>query len=454
MNLTSVFFLGIGGIGMSALARFLKSKNIPVAGYDKTYTPLTQQLQNEGINIIYEDLPDAIQDFDYVVYTPAIPKNLKLLQYAIHSNKLILKRAQLLGEISKNFKTLAVAGTHGKTTTSGMLAHLLKSSGIQCSAFIGGISKNYNSNYISGNNDLLVVEADEYDRSFWTLFPEYAIITSVDPDHLDIYHDTENFERGFIQFANQVKTKIFLHEHLINFSSKIHKAYDFYGITGNSKYYLKVKNSDSLINYFDYFSPQGCIQNLVFHFPGEHNLKNICAAITLALLNGANELGIQTGVRTFQGIQRRFDIQINTKDLVYIDDYAHHPIEISALLNAVKKLLPNHYIIAIFQPHLFSRTRDFYKEFASSLSLADEIVLLPIYPARELSIPHITSNIIYQQITKNHKHLINLHHLPDFIPNLIKKPTVILTIGAGDIDTIVEPLKQKLIKYEKIIDTT
>jgi UDP-N-acetylmuramate--alanine ligase len=445
MNFQSAFFLDIGGIGMSAIARFLKQKNITVAGYDKTSTPLTQQLQKEGILVINEDNIEAIHPFDCVVYTPAIPKDLKLYQETVKSKKPLFKRSQILGEISKNFKTLAVAGTHGKTTTSGMLAHLLKSSSIDCSAFIGGITKNYHSNYLLGNDPVLVVEADEYDRSFLTLFPEYAIITSTDSDHLDIYETQEGFLLGFQQFASQVQKKIFLHEHLKDFTKTLHKPFDFYGITGNSHYHLKLKGSEGLTNFFDYYSPNQVIKDLELHFPGEHNLKNICAAITLALENGASIEGVRKGVKTFQGIQRRLDIQIYQKDLIYIDDYAHHPEEITSLLSAVKKLLPNYHMIAIFQPHLFTRTRDFYKEFAESLSLADEIILLPIYPARELYIPNISSYIIYQQIKQKSKYLITLQEIPQFIPNLIKKPSVILTIGAGDIDTIVEPLKSNLL---------
>ncbi len=445
MNFQSVFFLGIGGIGMSAIARFLKLKNVSIAGYDKTQTTLTQQLQNEGITVIYEDNPNVLSDYDCVVYTPAIPKDLKLFQEALKSQKPLWKRSQILGEISKSFKTLAIAGTHGKTTTSGMLAHLLKSSHIDCSAFIGGITKNYQSNYLLGHEPILVVEADEYDRSFLTLFPEYAIITSTDSDHLDIYKTHEGFQLGFQQFASQVQNKIYLHEHLKDFSQKINKPFDFYGITGNSNYYLKLKGSEGLTNYFDYYSPSHQIKDLELYFPGEHNLKNICAAITLALESGSSEEGIRLGIKTFQGIQRRFDIQIYEKDLIYIDDYAHHPEEISSVLSAVKKLLPNFQMIVIFQPHLFTRTRDFYKEFAVSLSIADEIILLPIYPARELSIPNVSSEIIYQQIQQKNKYLINLQEVIHFVPNLINRPSVILTVGAGDIDTIVEPLKKQLI---------
>lgn len=443
MNFQSVFFLGIGGIGMSAIARFLKLKGVQVAGYDKTLTTLTQQLQNEGINVIYEDTPEVIEGYDCVVYTPAIPKNLKLYQKTLQLKKNLFKRSQILGEISKNFKTLAVAGTHGKTTTSGMLTHLLKCSGMDCSAFVGGITKNYHSNYILGNDSLLVVEADEYDRSFLTLFPEYAIITSTDPDHLDIYETTEGFQLGFQQFANQVQKKIFLHEHLKDFSKFIRKEFDYYGISGNSRYYLKLKGSEGLTNFFDFYSPNYEVKNLELNIPGEHNLKNICGAIALALENGANEKGIQEGVKTFQGIQRRFDIQIYQNDFIYVDDYAHHPEEIRSLLSSVRKLLPDYQIIAIFQPHLFTRTRDFYKEFAESLSIADEIVLLPIYPARELSIPNVTTEIIYQQINHKKKYLINLQDITNFVPNLIKKPSIVLTIGAGDIDTIVDPLKHQ-----------
>lgn len=445
MNLHSVFFLGIGGIGMSALARFLKQKNIPVAGYDKTPTQLTQQLQNENIPVFFEDNPNLITDFDCVVYTPAIPKELKLFQNAQKTHKKVIKRSELLGEISLNFKTLAVAGTHGKTTTSSMLAHLLKSSQIDCSAFIGGITKNYNSNYISGNQDILVVEADEYDRSFWTLFPEMAIITSVDPDHLDIYLTPQGFEEGFIKFCSQVKKKIFLHDHLRDFSKKINPNYDFYGINGQSKFTLRLKGSSGLTNYFDYLSPEWKIQDLELHFPGEHNLKNICAAITVALHQGATEKGIRQGVKTFQGIKRRFDIMFYSQDLVYIDDYAHHPDEISALLHAVKMLLPQHQVIAIFQPHLYSRTRDFYQEFAKSLSIADEIILLPIYPARELPIEGVQTEIIFSEINKKSKYLLSKDEVFDYLPSFIRKPSVILTIGAGDIDTIVEKL-QNLIK--------
>lgn len=445
MNFQSVFFLGIGGIGMSAIARFLKQQNVHVAGYDKTPTSLTQQLEKENIPVIYEDIPEILSNYEAIVYTPAIPKDLKLFQEALKSNKPFLKRSQILGEISKNFKTLAVAGTHGKTTTSAMLAHLLKSSNIDCSAFIGGITKNYHSNYILGNEPILVVEADEYDRSFLTLFPEYAIITSTDPDHLDIYQTHEGFLSGFEQFASQVQKKIFLHEHLKDFSKLVNKPFNFYGISNDCKYQIKLKSIEGLTSYLDYQSPNHEIKDLELHFPGEHNLKNLCGAISLALEVGANEDGIKKGVSTFQGIQRRLDIHIYQKDLILIDDYAHHPVEISSILNAVKQLFPDFWIIAIFQPHLFTRTRDFYKEFAKSLSIADEIILLPIYPARELSIPNISSEIIYQQIYKNYKHLINLHEVPELVLEIIQKPSVILTIGAGDIDTIIEPIKRKLL---------
>lgn len=448
MNMQSIFFLGIGGIGMSALARFLKIQPIKIAGYDKTCTALTQELEKENIPVYYEDIPELIADFDCVVYTPAIPKTLKLFQTALHSKKLLLKRSQLLGEISKNYDTLAVAGTHGKTTTSGMLTHLLKSSGLDCSAFVGGITKNYHSNFILGKSNTLVVEADEYDRSFLTLFPQNAIITSVDPDHLDIYQTSEGFIEGFYQFASQVQDKIFLDENLKEFAKNIKKSFHFYGITKNTPYNIVLKESYGLKNYFDYHSPFGEIKDLVLHFPGEHNLKNICAAISLAMLKGASIDGIKKGVSTFQGIQRRFDIILDTKEMVYIDDYAHHPVEISTLLNSVKKLLPNYPIIAIFQPHLYSRTKDFANQFAESLSIANTVIMLPIYPARENPIPGITSQMIYEQIQCKHKYLISMEEIVDKLPQFITKPSVILTIGAGDIDKIVEPLKNKLISIQ------
>jgi UDP-N-acetylmuramate--alanine ligase len=445
MNLNqihNVYFIGIGGIGMSALARYFKAIGKNVSGYDKTETELTKELASIGITIHFEDniklIPaDFYQENTLVIITPAVPFSHAEWNYFLERNYEVKKRAEVLGIITKDTFCFAVAGTHGKTTTSSILGHILFESGADVTAFIGGIVENYNSNLIGSGKTITVVEADEFDRSFLHLHPNIACVTSTDADHLDIYGDKKAIEASFHEFADKVtdKSKMF-----------ITKGLALEGITvavneeANYKAFnVRIENSQYV---FDVQTPTEIIKDLRFGLPGKHNLTNALMALAMAKTYGTSTEAIASALLSFKGIKRRFSYQIKTDDLVYIDDYAHHPTEINAVHQAVSELYPNQKVLAIFQPHLFSRTRDFADDFAKSLSAFNEVILLDIYPARELPMEGITSQWLMDKMTNQNKKLVSKADLISTI--LASDAKVIVTIGAGDIGELVKPIKKAL----------
>ena len=445
MNLNqihNVYFIGIGGIGMSALARYFKNIGKQVSGYDKTPTMLTDELIESGISIHFEDNIDLIPK-DYflentlVIITPAVPKAHSEWNYFLEREYNVKKRAEVLGIITKDTFCFAVAGTHGKTTTSSILGHILHESGADVTAFIGGIVENYNSNLIGSGKTVTVVEADEFDRSFLHLHPNIACITSMDADHLDIYGTSAAIEESFMEFADKVedKSNLFITKELpiegvtcaVN-EEAVYKAFNVR--IGNGSYV------------FDVQTPTEIIKDLQFGLPGRHNLMNALMAMAMAKLFGTPTDAIAKAIASFKGIKRRFSYQIKTDNLVYIDDYAHHPTEINAVHQAVRELYPNQKVLAIFQPHLFSRTRDFANDFAKSLSAFDEVVLLDIYPAREVPMEGITSQWLMDKMTNDNKKLVNKN---DLVPTILASDaTVIVTIGAGDIGELVPTIKKAI----------
>ena len=453
MNLNqihNVYFIGIGGIGMSALARYFKAIGKDVSGYDKTETELTKELGELGIAIHFEDNIDLIQA-DYsaentlVIITPAVPKHHSQWNYFLEHGYEVMKRAQVLGIITKDTFCFAVAGTHGKTTTSSILGHILFQSGLDVTAFVGGIVENYNSNLIGNGKTITVVEADEFDRSFLHLHPNIACVTSMDADHLDIYGDSAAIEESFREFADKVtdKTKIFVPKGLDLegiqteiLSNQIPPS----GVRGLfSAFNIRIVNSQYV---FDVKTPSETIQNIQFGLPGKHNLMNALMALAMAKTFGLPNEDIANALLSFKGIKRRFSYQIKTENLVYIDDYAHHPTEINAVHQAVRELYPGKKVLAIFQPHLFSRTKDFADDFAKSLSAFDEVILLDIYPARELPMEGITSQWLLNKINTTHKKLVQKQQL---IPAILESDaTIIVTIGAGDIGEMVPSIKKAI----------
>ena len=444
----SIFFLGIGGIGMSALARWFQQEGYAVAGYDKTPSPLTDALVEEGMQIIFADEVAAVPaqfrsnpDEVLVVWTPAIPKDSVLLHF-FQQGFLIKKRAEVLGMITKDQYTIAVAGTHGKTSTSSLVAHLLKSAGKPVTAFLGGITQNYNSNLIlSGKSKeaVVVVEADEFDRSFLHLHPNEAVLTSADPDHLDIYGDEQTILEGFRQFLALVdkKGKIYIQSHaLYRLEEPALAATDIreYGLRSDGIHAENIiAKPNSFV--FDYIGSKNQIKGLELSIPGFHNVENALAAIAIALDHGVSELQVREGIKTFLGVKRRFEIHSSQAGKIFIDDYAHHPEEIKACLSSVRAMYPSQRLTVIFQPHLFTRTRDFAPGFSESLSLADEVVLLPIYPARELPIPGVEAEMLLEGIQAAKKVCIPKSEVMDFLK--ASAPEVLVTLGAGDIDRLV-----------------
>ena len=455
MNLNkvhSVYFLGIGGIGMSAIARWFNHIGIPVYGYDKTPSPLTALLEQEGMEISYVDavdtLPEALlaqKEQSLVVWTPAIPRDSELLGYFRSEGFELKKRSEVLGMITASMYAVAVAGTHGKTTTSSLVAHLLKHADKNVVAFLGGVTQNYESNLILSDEKeneapIVVVEADEFDRSFLRLHPNIAIVTSVDPDHLDIYGDDQHLKEGFTEFIQLIdpKGRLYIQNNaLANLGATPSLTTVPYGIEAGDIYAENVK-ADIASFYFDYISPVHKIQDLVIHMPGFHNVENALAAIGVALQLGLTEQEIRDGLESFRGVKRRFEILHQEEGKVYIDDYAHHPEEIRAFLQSVKAMYPNNKLTAVFQPHLYTRTRDFAEGFSSSLSLADDVVLLDIYPARELPLPGITSEMLLDTITSSQKSVQSKEALLGYLE--ATGPEILVTIGAGDIDRLVHPI--------------
>lgn len=441
-QINNVYFIGIGGIGMSALARYFNYLGKKVAGYDKTETELTKELQLLGMQIHFEDNISLIPSDFYientlVIITPAIPITHSEWNYFIERDYSIKKRAEVLGIITKDTYCFAVAGTHGKTTTSSILGHILYESGVDVTAFLGGIVENYNSNLIGNGKTVTVVEADEFDRSFLQLYPDMACITSMDADHLDIYGDKASIEATFVEFADKVENKnlLFIPKNLPLEGIKIaiNEEADF------TAFNIRVENSAYV---FDVKTPSETIKNIQFNLPGRHNLMNALMALAMAITYGSPTNSIVRALGTFKGIKRRFSYQIKQEKLVFIDDYAHHPTEINAVHQAVRELYPQQKVLAVFQPHLFSRTKDFADDFAKSLSHFDEVILLDIYPARELPMEGITSAWLLSKIENSNKKLVLKNELIDEV--LKSTATVIVTIGAGDIGELVKPLKERL----------
>jgi UDP-N-acetylmuramate--alanine ligase len=439
----NVYFIGIGGIGMSALARYFQNIGKNVSGYDKTPTTLTDALIAGGMKIHFEDSIDLIPTDFYientlVIITPAVPKSHSEWNYFLERNYEVKKRAEVLGIITKDTFCFAVAGTHGKTTTSSILGHILYESGEDVTAFLGGIVENYNSNLIGSGKTITVVEADEFDRSFLHLHPNIACVTSMDADHLDIYGDASTIEASFREFADKVadKTKLF-----------VSKGLDLEGMTISineeatfKAFNIRIENSSYV---FDVQTPSETITNIAFGLPGHHNLMNALMALAMAKTYGSPTESIVRALASFKGIQRRFSYQIKTDKRIFIDDYAHHPTEINAVFQAVSELYPNQKVLAIFQPHLFSRTKDFIDDFAKSLSQFDEILLLDIYPARELPMEGVTSSWLLSKINNQNKKLVTKENLINEILKSEAKVTV--TIGAGDIGALVPTIKNALL---------
>lgn len=457
-DIQSVFFLGIGGIGMSALARYFHIRGYRVAGYDRTPSPLTQELEHEGIAITYQDdvkwfesqlLP---QKHTLVVRTPAVPEETELCIYLRAQNYAILKRAEVLGLITKQMKSLCVAGTHGKTTTSTMLAHLMFQSEIGTNAFLGGISLNYGTNVLlQKESPYVVVEADEYDRSFHQLSPYISIITAIDPDHLDIYGTQEAYQEAFAHYTTLI-TNVLVVKQGIALTPRMKKGAKVYtyGVveqaekTDKPDFYadnIRVQNGKI---YFDFHTPNGAIPDILLGVPMYVNIENAVAAMAVAWINGVTDNELRRGIASFKGVKRRFNIHLQTPRFVYIDDYAHHPQEIATAIDAVRKVYADYTLVGVFQPHLFTRTRDFADEFAQTLSTLDEVVLLPIYPAREQPIEGVDSEMILNKIANPNKQLVAKEQLVEWVAKRIKQstqPIAVLTLGAGDIDRLVNDIK-------------
>lgn len=447
-NIKYVYLVGIGGIGMSGLARYFNHLGYAVYGYDKTETTLTRQLQDEGIFIVYDDIESVIPELfldhlseTLVIYTPAIPKTSKIIARLREAGHILYKRSEVLGLLSKKKFTIAVAGTHGKTTTSTMVAHILTDSGFPCSAFLGGISTNYNTNALFSDSDVMVVEADEFDRSFLTLHPDIAIVTSMDADHLDIYGSHDQLKESFRLFIEQVRetgVKI------------VHEGVDLpvdwvYGL--NSSLHVHASNIRIIDSdfYFDYHQGGERINDILLGIAGRHNVENAVAAIAAAKAYGVPNDLIKKSLATFKGIKRRFQYIIKNEQHVYIDDYAHHPTELEACFDAVNSIYPDKKMTVIFQPHLFSRTRDFIDDFSSVLSSdkIDRLILLPIYPAREEPIAGVDSEWLLNKVQLPDKLLMEPQEALKYIDQ--ERPELIVTVGAGDIDRLVKPIEEILL---------
>ena len=446
-----VYFIGIGGIGMSAIARYYNIKGLKVSGYDKTPSDLTHALESEGIEVHYTDdcsfIPED-KDNTLVVYTPAIPHDMGELVHVMNSGYKVVKRSKMLGEIAAGQRCMAVAGTHGKTTTSTLLAHIFRHTGEDCSAFLGGISKNYDTNLLVSMNDVIVAEADEFDRSFLQLYPEIAVITSMDADHLDIYSDISNMHEAFRAFASQVSGTVIIRKGLPvteeHTSAKI-RTYAYDDVTAD--FHAENITTDECGYFtFDLVWPGGRIQGCKVGIPGWINVENAIAASAIALTYGLDPEKVKDALGCFQGVKRRFDIHLNTPKCSYIDDYAHHPKEIAAAISSMRDIFPGRKLTVIFQPHLYTRTRDFAGEFAEALSEADKLILLDIYPAREEPIPGVTSDIIFDKVTTEDKVLITREELMDYLAG--EPVDTLITFGAGNIDRFIGPITEMLKKRQ------
>lgn len=444
-HIKRVYLLGIGGIGMSGLARYFRRLGCEVAGYDRTETALTKTLEREGIRVSYQDdwleVSTVFQEAGaetLIVYTPAIPKTLGLKACFQDGGHRLYKRSEVLGIISQSRFTIAIAGTHGKTTTSTMVAHVLKHSGYDCSAFLGGISTNYQSNVLFGENNVVVVEADEYDRSFLTLHPNIAVVTSADADHLDIYGDAEEMHRTFQEFLDRVVSD---GVRIVKDGLPFESAISYSGNTVTDAYAENVRvEAGEFI--FDYRSEGLNIPNIRLGIPGVHNVENAVATVTVAKLLGVSAKKIAAALADFQGVKRRFEYVIRTESTVFIDDYAHHPEELKAFFASVRQLFPDKKLTAIFQPHLFTRTRDFAEDFAEALALVDDLLLMEIYPAREEPIEGVDSKWLSGLIALEAKRVLSPEQILETVRR--EQPELLVTVGAGSIDRLVEPLKNIL----------
>lgn len=447
-----VYFIGIGGIGMSAVARFFHSKGAKVSGYDKTPTALTRELEASGIAVHYEEKPDEVpRDADLVVYTPAIPKEHRELLFYQQNDYKVVKRSDVLQIITTSSFNICIAGTHGKTTITTMVAHLLRYSGFGCNAFLGGIAVNYGTNFWSSERNVCVVEADEYDRSFLKLDPDMAIITSMDADHLDIYGTAQSMENAFIDFSRKIRPggmlirkldlargKELTADHHLTYSLQ-NKEADVYATN------IRMMNGSYE---FDAVMIEGRLENVKLHMGGLHNVENAIAAIRIASSLGIDKGKIKAAVEAFRGVKRRFEYIVKNENMVFVDDYAHHPEELRALINGARGLFKERKCTVIFQPHLYTRTRDHADGFAAVLDLADEVILLPIYPAREVAIQGVESQMILGRMKNKQKSVKTKSELMDWISNVFGKKwkkgdrELLITAGAGDIDTLVEPIKK------------
>ena len=466
------YFLGIGGIGMSALARYFHRQGDTVSGYDRTSSPLTEALQAEGIAVHYDDRPDQLPEtIDMVVYTPAVPQDLQEFVALKERGVEMKKRSQVLGELTEGKRCIAVAGSHGKTTTSTLIAHLLSKASCGCSAFLGGISKNFNSNLvIDSKSEYIVVEADEYDRSFLQLHPYYTVITATDPDHLDIYGTHEHMLEAYLQFANQTNKEgdLFLkdgifrtldgeefveyghehhhgdddhhHEHMHELTHPHTHTYTTHGVDADY-YAINVRTYNGNL-FFDLRTPDGVLFDLELDGTALFNVENAVAASAVALKCGLDQYQLRQGLKSFAGVRRRFDYRIREKELVYIDDYAHHPKEIQSTIESVRYLYPGKRIVGIFQPHLYTRTRDLADDFARVLGTLDELIMLPIYPAREMPIAGVTSSMVLRKVDSMSKYLCTPDQALELVPVLC--PDIVLTLGAGDIDRLVPRMEATL----------
>ncbi|MBQ2540843.1 MAG: UDP-N-acetylmuramate--L-alanine ligase [Paludibacteraceae bacterium] len=454
-DIQSLFFLGIGGIGMSALARYFHARGYRVYGYDRTPSPLTEQLEKEGLSIFFEDDPARIDKIDIsplrtlVVRTPAVPEDSKVYTFLREQGYDIRKRSEVLGIVTEKLKALCVAGTHGKTTTSTILAHLLYQSEIGTNAFLGGVSNNYGTNLLLRDSSYVVVEADEYDRSFHHLKPYMSVITSVDPDHLDIYGTPEAYREAFSQYTSLITGALVVKKDL-PFELRLKKGAKCYtyavGDDEADFYADNIRVKDAKI-YFDFHTPTETLSDLRLGVPVWVNIENSVAAMAVAWLNGVSSHELRSGLSSFSGVARRFNVHVHSARVAYIDDYAHHPQELLASVESIRRLFPDRYSLVVFQPHLYTRTRDFIDEFAHVLSRADEVVLLPIYPARELPIPGVTSEALLEKLTSPRKSLVEKPELVETVVKRIKetdRPVAVMTLGAGDIDRLVPAMKKAL----------
>lgn len=466
-DIQSLYFLGIGGIGMSALARYFKHLGYDVQGYDRTPSPLTKELEQEGIGVQYDDTilflecskhPSSIHPaHTLVVRTPAVPEDQPIYTYFREHGYTILKRSEVLGLVTKQKKALCVAGTHGKTTTSTILAHIMHESHLGTNAFLGGISNNYGSNLlIDANSDFVVVEADEYDRSFHHLSPYMSVITSIDPDHLDIYGTGDEYQKGFDIYAGLVQEAV-----LLKATYQLHpvgphapRIYTYIGVAGeygnvSADFYAENVIVEDGNLWFDFVGPSMRIRHIQLGVPVWVNIENSVAAMALAWLNGATEDEIRRGVESYNGVYRRFNIHVKTPTITYVDDYAHHPTELNASIQSIRKLYPERHFIVVFQPHLYTRTRDFAAGFKQVLSQSNELILLPIYPARELPIPGVVSEILMTGNQNRNECVVEKKDLVAYLDRRIRdlnKPVVVLTLGAGDIDRLVPVIAEQLSK--------